>query len=99
MTINEWNNRGDYKQAWKAFCRSEAGKALKQVLFSLGAPIPIMPPVGVDFIDWNASLNARREGFFEAIRVLESLYVDKTESEELPAPWEKEENQWENKEQ
>ncbi len=88
MTLKDWNNRQDLKKAWKAFYGSEAGKSLKNVLLSLGAPAPVMPPPGVDFIDWNASLNTRREGYFEAIRLLDALSEDSTLPEELPAPWE-----------
>lgn len=91
MTLKQWNNRSDYKQAWRAFYKSEAGEALKQVLIFLGIPTPTMPPLNVDFVDWNASLNTRREGFFEAIRLLSALCEDETAPDELPAPWEKEE--------
>ena len=35
MTLNDWNKRQDFKLAWKAFYKSEAGQALKQVLTSL----------------------------------------------------------------
>ena len=88
MILNDWNKRDDFKIAWKAFSQSEAGKALKQVLVSLGMPIPTMPPSGVDFIDWNATLNARREGYFEVVRVLNSLSEDFVQKDELPEPWE-----------
>jgi hypothetical protein len=88
MTLKDWNKRDDFKIAWKTFCHSEAGEALKEVLMSLGMPIPTMPPAGVDFIDWNATLNARREGYFEAVRVLSSLSEDFVQKDELPEPWE-----------
>ena len=88
MTLNDWNKRDDFKIAWKTFCHSEAGEALKKVLISLGMPTPTMPPAGVDFIDWNATLNARREGYFEAVRVLSSLSEDFVQKDELPEPWE-----------
>jgi len=88
MTLNDWNKRDDFKIAWKTFCRSEAGQALTQVLMGLGTPIPTMPPSNVDFIDWNATLNARREGYFEALRVLSSLSEDFVQKDELPEPWE-----------
>lgn len=88
MTLKDWNKRDDFKIAWKTFCHSEAGEALKEVLMSLGMPIPTMPPAGVDFIDWNATLNARREGYFEAIRVLSMLSEEVGEPNNLPEPWE-----------
>jgi hypothetical protein len=88
MTLNDWNKRDDFKIAWKTSRRSEAGEALVKVLTNLGTPIPTMPPTGVDFIDWNATLNARREGYFEVIRVLSSLSEDFVQKDELPEPWE-----------
>ena len=48
-----------------------------------------MPPQNVDFVDWNASLNTRREGFYEAVRLLGALCEDLSKPEELPQPWEK----------
>jgi hypothetical protein len=89
MTLNEWNKRQDFKLAWKAFYKSEAGLALKQVLTSLGTPTATLPPVGVDFVDWNAILNSRREGYFEVLRVLTALSEDESQPTDLPAPWEK----------
>lgn len=89
MTLKDWANRNDYRLAWKEFYNSPAGKSLKDVLNFLGTPVPTMPPVGVDFVAWNASLNARREGFYEAVRLLGALCEDPSAPEELPQPWEK----------
>ena len=68
-------------------------RLLKEVLSFLGTPVPTMPAAGVDFIDWNAMVNARREGFFEAIRLLGALTEEPAPAEELPQPWEKSTNQ------
>jgi hypothetical protein len=89
MTLNDWNKRQDYKSAWKIFYKSDVGQAINQILMSLGTPVPTMPPVGVDFIDWNATLNARREGYYEAVRILTALSEEQSEPNNLPAPWEK----------
>lgn len=91
MTLKDWNNRQDLKKAWKAFYTSEAGQAVKNLLVTLGIPAAVMPPLNVDFVDWNASLNARREGFYDAIRLLTALSEDQTAPEEFPAPWESKE--------
>jgi hypothetical protein len=88
MTLEDWNKREDYKIAWKAFSSSDAGSALLNLLFFSGLPVPSMPPSGVDFIDWNATLNSRREGYFEALRLLKSLTEDTKQKDDLPAPWE-----------
>lgn len=92
MTLKEWNNRQDLRLAWSEFYKSQAGQALKDVLFFLGTPVPTMPPQNVDFIDWNATVNARREGFYEAVRLLGALTEEPTPSEELPQPWENPKN-------
>jgi hypothetical protein len=88
MTLKEWYARQDLRLAWKEFFRSEPGKALKGVLTFLGTPTPTMPAHGVDFIDWNAMVNSRREGFYEAVRLLGALCEEPHEESELPAPWE-----------
>jgi len=96
MTLKDWNRREDFRSSWKSFYASETGKALKEVLTHLGLPVPTMPPQNVSFSEWNSSLNARREGYFEAVRLLSALCEDPTLPEEFPAPWEnKTENQTE----
>lgn len=89
MTLNDWNKRQDFKLAWKGFYKSEPGQALKQVLTNLGIPVPTLPPAGIDFVDWNATLNSRREGYYEAVRILGALSEEEAEPTNLPAPWEK----------
>lgn len=93
MTLKEWHGRQDLRLAWKEFYQSKAGQSLKDVLSFLGTPVPTMAPPNVDFIDWNATVNARREGFYEAVRLLGALCEDPTQQEELPQPWEKPTNQ------
>jgi hypothetical protein len=88
MTLNDWNKRADLKNAWRAFRKSEAGESLVRILLNLGIPSATLPPANVDFIDWNATLNARREGYFEAIRVLSTLSEEPGEPTSLPEPWE-----------
>jgi hypothetical protein len=88
MTLNDWNKRQDFRLAWKTFYKSEAGQAFKQVLTNLGIPVPALPPAGVDFIDWNATLNARREGYYEALRLLSALSENPSQPANLPEPWE-----------
>lgn len=88
MTLKDWNNRQDLKKAWKVFYNSEAGQAVKNLLVTIGVPSAVMPPQGVDFVDWNASLNARREGYYDAIRLLGALSEDQTAPEQFPDPWE-----------
>lgn len=89
MTLKDWNNRSDLRLAWKEFYNSQPGQALKNVLSFLGTPVPTMAPPNVDFIDWNATVNARREGFYEAVRLLGALCEDPSKEEDFPQPWEK----------
>lgn len=98
MTLKDWNSRQDFRLAWKGFYNTPAGQALKEVLSFLGTPVPTMPAQGVDFIDWNAMVNARREGFYEAIRLLGALTEEPAAAEELPQPWETSKTQPENME-
>lgn len=44
-----------------------------QVLRDLGEPAELPVPSDVDFLIFNAMQNARREGFFHALRSLEAL--------------------------
>ena len=44
-----------------------------QVLRELGEPAELPAPGDVDFLIFNAMQNARREGFFHALRSLEAL--------------------------
>lgn len=44
-----------------------------QVLRELGEPTELPAPSEIDFLIHNAVLNARREGFFHALRSLEAL--------------------------
>ena len=88
MTLKDWNNKTHLKAEWKAFLKSETGLSLYQVLVNLGSPLPCLPPQNVDFIDWNATLNARREGYHEALRVLKVLAENENEPSNLPEPWE-----------
>lgn len=88
MTLKEWNDRPEFRSAWKNFYKSDVGQSLKNVLSFLGTPVPTMPPQNVEFIDWNAMVNARREGFYEAIRLLGVLTEEPAPAEELPQPWE-----------
>jgi hypothetical protein len=44
-----------------------------QVLRDLGEPVEMPVPPEIDVLIWNSLQNARREGFFHAIRSLEAL--------------------------
>ena len=54
---------------------------LKSPEFQLGldtiryaySPVSMVPPAGVSYVEWNSHQNARREGFFEALSMIELL--------------------------
>lgn len=47
-------------------------KALK-ILEDLGTPVNSLPPEGIPFLEWNAMLNASREGYAQCLRNLRAL--------------------------
>jgi hypothetical protein len=53
--------------------RHPAVQAALEVLRDLGEPAEMPVPGEVDFLIFNAMQNARREGFFHALRSLEAL--------------------------
>jgi hypothetical protein len=53
--------------------RHPSVQAALEVLRDLGEPAEMPVPSDVDFLIFNALQNARREGFFHAIRSLEAL--------------------------
>jgi hypothetical protein len=53
--------------------RHPALQAALEVLRDLGEPVEMPVPGDVDFLIFNALQNARREGFFHALRSLEAL--------------------------
>jgi hypothetical protein len=48
-------------------------QAALQVLRDIGEPVELPVPPEIDVLIWNSLQNARREGFFHAIRSLEAL--------------------------
>ena len=48
------------------------------------APVAMVPPAGVDYSVWNSHQNARREGFFEALAMIELLAVPVIKREDKP---------------
>ena len=48
-------------------------QAALQVLRDIGEPVELPVPPEIDVLIWNSLQNARREGFFHALRSLEAL--------------------------
>jgi DNA-binding transcriptional ArsR family regulator len=73
MTIDEFRSNEllvtEFAEALKIPSVSHAIRTLKDAYL----PLSSEPPTGVSFEVWNSHQNTRREGFFEAIRVIELM--------------------------
>lgn len=88
MKLNDWANREDYQLEWKKLWESnDALKAGFCVLREIALPQENRPPTGLDYIQHNALLNARREGYYDALRNIEALKEIKKPTNQLPEPW------------
>ena len=88
--LNEWfasSKPDELRAAIQVPIVQEALRLLKDV----GQPRSVnLPQEGVSYIEHNALLNARREGYYDAIRNLEVLSITKTKPQpvEDSDPWE-----------
>ena len=88
MKLQKWLEREDLQVVWKKLWdESEALKIGFSVLKEVALPQETRAPQGMDPIHFNALLNARREGYFDALRNLEALGETKKPTETLPDPW------------
>jgi len=89
MKITDWAKREDLQLEWKkAWEENQTLKAGLEVLKQIALPAETRTPQGADVIQLNALMNARREGYYDAIRNIEALKEIKTPNEALPEPWE-----------
>ena len=89
MKLQEWAKRDDLQLEWKRLW--ESNDVLKQgleVLKEVALPAEVKIPNGMDAIDFNALINAKREGYFDFVRNIEILKEMAKPSEALPGPWE-----------
>lgn len=89
MKLTEWAKRDDLQLEWKRLW--ETNETLKkglEVLKEVALPMESKVPQGYDPIDFNALVNSRREGYYDAIRNIEALKEVVRPSENLPDPWE-----------
>jgi len=89
MKLNDWLKREDLQLEWKQLWEGNATlKAGLEVLKNVGFPIETRALPGTDAIQHNALMNARREGYFDAIRNIEALKEVKQQPDALPDSWE-----------
>lgn len=88
MKITDWAKREDLQIQWKKLWETDdALKAGFEVLKEVALPIEARVPAGVDSIQYNALMNARREGYYDALRNIEALKEIKKPQAPLPEPW------------
>lgn len=88
MKITDWAKREDLQLEWKQLWdTNQALKAGFEVLRDVAWPTQLQVPTGTDPVQFNALLNARREGYYDALRNIEALKEIKRQTEPLPEPW------------
>jgi hypothetical protein len=88
MKITEWAKREDLQLEWKKLWETnEALKAGFDVLRDVAWPLESRVPSGTDAIQHNALMNARREGYYDALRNIEAMKEIKRTNDPLPEPW------------
>lgn len=88
MKITEWAKREDLQIQWKKLWETE--EPLKEgfsVLLDVALPAETRVPTGTDAIQHNALMNARREGYYDALRNIEALKEVRKPQNPLPDPW------------
>jgi hypothetical protein len=89
MKIHEWAKREDLQLEWKLLWdTNETLKKGLEVLKDVALPSEVRAPQGVDAIQYNALMNARREGYYDALRNIEALKEMVRQKQETPEPWE-----------
>lgn len=88
MKITDWAKREDLQLEWKQLWETnQAMRAGFEVLRDVAWPTQLQVPTGTDPVQFNALMNARREGYFDALRNIEALKEIKRQTEPLPEPW------------
>lgn len=88
MKLQDWIKREDLQAEWKKlWSETEVLQKGLAVLQNVALPQETRAPQGIDPIHYNALLNARREGYYDALRNLEALGQTKPPTETLPDPW------------
>jgi hypothetical protein len=89
MKITDWAKRDDLQLAWRQLWEeNETLKAGYAVLRDVALPSEVRIPEGLDPIQHNALMNARREGYYDALRNIEALKEIVRPTQVTPEPWE-----------
>lgn len=89
MKLQDWAKREDLQLEWKNLW--ETNDTLKKgldVLRDVALPAEGRIPEGLDAIQYNALMNSRREGYYDALRNIEALKEIVKPNLVTPEPWE-----------
>lgn len=75
MTADEYRKNDLFRPALAQTLQETHVQRALEVLKELGEPLEMPTPPGLNFMEWNAMQNARREGYFHALRSLERLAI------------------------
>lgn len=89
MTLKEWAERPDLIADLRGYLSSTSMRLAIEVLTDIGLPRTKFPASTPDLLVNTALLNAKREGYFEALRNLEALSRDRPQKIDQDAltPW------------
>lgn len=87
MTSKEWFARADLVDSFAQLLREDIVQAALSVVENAGRPRAVLRPDSPSLMENNALLNARREGYFEALSNLQSLGAPRVKSEREFVPW------------
>lgn len=88
MTLKEWSARPDLVESLSQLLRTEPLNVALHVVEQVGIPKAKLRPDSLNLMENHALLNARREGYFEAIANLRALAVARDPERNVDlAPW------------
>lgn len=88
MTNKEWFARPDLIEDFAAMLRSDTIQLALSVVEDAGIPRPRLRFDSANLVENHALLNARREGYFEALQNLKALSVPRVQVPEKDlSPW------------
>jgi len=73
ISLPDWFKRDDYVTFWDRTWNMEHMRIGLEALVATGLPVSKEVPAGFTGVEWNALQNARREGFYEAIKLIELM--------------------------
>lgn len=82
-----WQANPDNRKQLEALFQQPWFKEAMQITADRFFMVQLVPPPGVPFLEWNATENARREGYYAALRNLHSLTKPAAAPRNTPRAW------------